>query len=137
MMLMVMMTILPGGVILLQLLSVDFRSESFWQRGAYGDKLSNPWAGRPNAAPFDQNFYLIFNVAVGGYARGRIVMLMMDYGDDGDEGENRWVVAMVTAVVMVMTGKRYPGRAKGNLVMPSACRYGQPSPGMGQQVTGS
>jgi hypothetical protein len=49
-----------------KLLSVDFRSESFWQRGAYGDKLSNPWAGRPNAAPFDQNFYLIFNVAVGG-----------------------------------------------------------------------
>lgn len=28
--------------------------------------LQNPWFGRPNSAPFDQPFYLILNVAVGG-----------------------------------------------------------------------
>lgn len=28
--------------------------------------LDNPWRGQPNNAPFDQNFYLIFNLAVGG-----------------------------------------------------------------------
>ncbi|KAF8589547.1 glycoside hydrolase family 16 protein [Ramaria rubella] len=28
--------------------------------------LENPWAGRGNAAPFDQKFFLIMNVAVGG-----------------------------------------------------------------------
>ena len=28
--------------------------------------LQNPWVNRPNSAPFDQSFYLILNVAVGG-----------------------------------------------------------------------
>jgi hypothetical protein len=28
--------------------------------------LQNPWLGRSNSAPFDQAFYLILNVAVGG-----------------------------------------------------------------------
>jgi len=28
--------------------------------------LQNPWKYRPNSAPFDQPFYLILNVAVGG-----------------------------------------------------------------------
>ena len=42
-------------------------NQSFWQLGGW-DKTSfdNPWAGRGNAAPFDREFYLILNVAVGG-----------------------------------------------------------------------
>jgi len=40
----------------------------FWERGRWSENpnLNNPWRGQPNAAPFDQKFYLIFNVAVGG-----------------------------------------------------------------------
>jgi beta-glucanase (GH16 family) len=42
--------------------------KSFWQLGGWDKKttLDNPWRGQPNVAPFDQKFYLIFNVAVGG-----------------------------------------------------------------------
>jgi len=41
---------------------------SFWQRGGWdkNPNIANPWTGQPNVAPFDQKFYLIFNVAVGG-----------------------------------------------------------------------
>jgi len=28
--------------------------------------MQSPWVGEPNSAPFNRNFYLIFNVAVGG-----------------------------------------------------------------------
>jgi len=45
-------------------LDVDMKSESFWQRGGFTG--FNPWKGQPNNAPFNQDFYLIFNVAVGG-----------------------------------------------------------------------
>lgn len=38
----------------------------FWARGNFGGEHSNPWAGRPPIAPFDQEFYIIFNNAVGG-----------------------------------------------------------------------
>ncbi|ORY92815.1 concanavalin A-like lectin/glucanase domain-containing protein [Leucosporidium creatinivorum] len=46
----------------------------FWQRGDFGSATdngatyTNPWANAtyPNAAPFDQDFFLILNVAVGG-----------------------------------------------------------------------
>jgi len=39
----------------------------FWQKGGW-DKtgMTNPWKNRPCAAPFDQEYYLILNVAVGG-----------------------------------------------------------------------
>ncbi|KAG6812811.1 hypothetical protein H0H92_000269 [Tricholoma furcatifolium] len=49
--------------------------ESFWQRGDFpsvvqnGSEsivLNNPWVNGSTAAPFDQSFYLILNVAVGG-----------------------------------------------------------------------
>jgi beta-glucanase (GH16 family) len=40
--------------------------ESFWQRGEFPDGMSNPWKGRKNVAPFDQEYYIIMNVAVGG-----------------------------------------------------------------------
>ncbi|GFS12995.1 beta-1,3-glucan-binding protein [Elysia marginata] len=37
---------------------------NFWQKGGFGG--SNLWAGGEKMAPFDQEFYMIFNVAVGG-----------------------------------------------------------------------
>lgn len=36
----------------------------FWNRGGFQGQ--NPWEGRPPIAPFDQEFYLIMNLAVGG-----------------------------------------------------------------------
>jgi hypothetical protein len=58
---------------------LDLRfNKPFWQRGDFPDvvqngsnivALQNPWAANAtvaNAAPFDQDFYLILNVAVGG-----------------------------------------------------------------------
>lgn len=50
-----------------KVLNVAF-DQSFWERGSWSKNsaLENPWRGQPNAAPFDQKFYLIFNVAVGG-----------------------------------------------------------------------
>lgn len=46
---------------------------SFWSRGnlkaatlANGTVFDDPWSKHGNAAPFDQDFYLILNVAVGG-----------------------------------------------------------------------
>lgn len=45
-------------------LDVDMHSQSFAQRGHFEN--NNPWHGRGNNAPFDQEFYLILNVAVGG-----------------------------------------------------------------------
>ena len=42
-------------------------NESFWQKGGWDDStVDNPWRGQPHAAPFDQEFYLVLNVAVGG-----------------------------------------------------------------------
>jgi len=36
------------------------------QNGSEAVILTNPWTNGSNAAPFDQSFYLILNVAVGG-----------------------------------------------------------------------
>lgn len=48
-------------------LSLDLTGQSFWQRGGWANSTrDNPWLGRSNAAPFDQRFYLIINLAVGG-----------------------------------------------------------------------
>ncbi|KAK9762625.1 hypothetical protein K7432_011468 [Basidiobolus ranarum] len=47
------------------ILEVPF-NQTFWERGDFPKGLNNPWAGRGKDAPFDQEFYLIFNVAVGG-----------------------------------------------------------------------
>lgn len=45
---------------------------NFWDRGGFGgifvnnSLIQNPWASSPNrGAPFDQEFYLVMNVAVG------------------------------------------------------------------------
>ncbi|KAI8335864.1 concanavalin A-like lectin/glucanase domain-containing protein [Chlamydoabsidia padenii] len=46
-------------------LQVDF-DQSFWQRGAFPEWCANPWKSGSIGAPFDEEFYLIFNLAVGG-----------------------------------------------------------------------
>eukprot|EP00164_Ancoracysta_twista_P006269 GFYU01008709.1.p1 GENE.GFYU01008709.1~~GFYU01008709.1.p1 ORF type:complete len:388 (-),score=122.60 GFYU01008709.1:71-1234(-) len=54
-------------------------TDSFWNKGDFASQTSdNPWAGRPNNAPFDQEFYLVFNVAVGG---------LNSYWPDGQGGK--------------------------------------------------
>ena len=45
-------------------LDVDMSSESFWEKGGFSGL--SPWRNEPNSAPFNQDFYLIINVAVGG-----------------------------------------------------------------------
>lgn len=40
----------------------------FWAKGGFGPPHTNPWEGRPAIAPFDQEFYIILNNAVGGIA---------------------------------------------------------------------
>jgi hypothetical protein len=59
-----------------QIISLRFNKESFWTRGKFPTtftngsdivKLTNPWSkSTENVAPFDQEFYLIMNLAVGG-----------------------------------------------------------------------
>jgi len=39
---------------------------NFWDMGNFPNTLDNPWKYNSKMAPFDQEFYLIFNVAVGG-----------------------------------------------------------------------
>eukprot|EP01105_Mastigella_eilhardi_P014569 TRINITY_DN3315_c0_g1_i2.p1 TRINITY_DN3315_c0_g1~~TRINITY_DN3315_c0_g1_i2.p1 ORF type:complete len:260 (+),score=29.43 TRINITY_DN3315_c0_g1_i2:413-1192(+) len=41
-------------------------NQSFWERGKFPNGTYNPWQGSADNAPFDQKFFLIFNVAVGG-----------------------------------------------------------------------
>jgi beta-glucanase (GH16 family) len=56
---------------LLQVLYTNFDAP-FWNRGRFpqsdenGTLITNPWATGSAGAPFDQEFYLILNVAVGG-----------------------------------------------------------------------
>ena len=58
---------------LLQVMYVNFDGPPLWQRGAFplsdsnGTRLVDPWSHTGNpATPFDQDFYLLINVAVGG-----------------------------------------------------------------------
>ncbi|KAJ3413059.1 hypothetical protein HDV05_008580 [Chytridiales sp. JEL 0842] len=39
---------------------------NFWQKGQFPSNIDNPWDGACSQAPFDQEFYLIMNVAAGG-----------------------------------------------------------------------
>lgn len=45
--------------------------EPFWTYGKFpladsnGTRIQNPWQGKGKTAPFDQDFYLVVNVAVG------------------------------------------------------------------------
>ena len=43
-------------------------TQSFWSKGQFPTSTNNPWANGQTDAPFDQEFYLIMNVAVGGTA---------------------------------------------------------------------
>ncbi|KAI8575461.1 hypothetical protein K450DRAFT_292668 [Umbelopsis ramanniana AG] len=47
------------------LLQVAFE-KPFWERHAFPEWATNPWKGSETSAPFDQEFVLIMNVAVGG-----------------------------------------------------------------------
>jgi beta-glucanase (GH16 family) len=47
-------------------LKVDYTSQSFWDKGGFPTTMDNPWIREPNSAPFNREFYLIFNLAVGG-----------------------------------------------------------------------
>ena len=56
-----------------QVIYVDFTKNNLWERGKFegvyenGTLLTNPWYTSGNSnAPFDQKFFLILNVAVGG-----------------------------------------------------------------------
>jgi len=57
------------------MIDLRFDKESFFQRGDFPKTvvngttevvLENPWEGRSNSAPFDQQFYLVISLAVGG-----------------------------------------------------------------------
>lgn len=39
-----------------------------WHKGKFPKKFDKIWADRGNNAPFDSEFYLIMNLAVGGVA---------------------------------------------------------------------
>ncbi len=41
-------------------------TEPFFTKGGWGPHWNNPWQDGPKNAPFDQEFYLIINLAVGG-----------------------------------------------------------------------
>jgi len=54
-----------------RVLSVNWTQTSFYERGGFAKlRASNPWIGGAPGAPFDQEFYLILDVAVGGAAPG-------------------------------------------------------------------
>lgn len=71
-----------------KVLAVKF-DEQFWTRGQFptatsnGTQLVDPWSGATDkdAAPFDQEFFLILNVAVGG---------TNGYFSDSDYSEKPW-----------------------------------------------
>lgn len=52
----------PSNVVL----KVDFTAESFFTRGQFPSNFKNPWVGEDNSAPFNQEFHIILNLAVGG-----------------------------------------------------------------------
>lgn len=51
---------------LTQIVYFKFPSKGFWDLGNFASNLVNPWFGGTKSTPFDQDFYLILNVAIGG-----------------------------------------------------------------------
>jgi len=49
---------------------LDFKhDETMWEKGSFPDDIDNPWRYETDMnAPFNREFYLIFNVAIGGVA---------------------------------------------------------------------
>jgi len=41
-------------------------TKSFFEKGEFPPGTDNPWVGEPNSAPFNREFYLTINLAVGG-----------------------------------------------------------------------
>jgi hypothetical protein len=60
-------TFMSSSIDGISVLSVPI-NQSFWQRGGWSENanLFNPWASGGANAPFDQRFYLLINLAVGG-----------------------------------------------------------------------
>ncbi len=52
----------PSNIVL----DIDMTTQSFWDRGQFPSKYSNPWQYSGINAPFDTEFYIVMNVAVGG-----------------------------------------------------------------------
>ncbi|CEP03396.1 hypothetical protein PBRA_003156 [Plasmodiophora brassicae] len=50
------------------MLDVHWNKTGHWEFGGWDDdpRMKNPWEGRGSNAPFDQEFFMIMNVAVGG-----------------------------------------------------------------------
>ena len=70
------------------MLDVDTSSETFWQRGGWSGR-DNPWTHETDLnAPFNQEFFLILNVAAGG---------TNGYFPDGECGKT-WSDSSATAV---------------------------------------
>lgn len=50
-------------------INITVDEKGFWELGKFGDissTLKNPWEGGTKMAPFDEEFYIIMNLAVGG-----------------------------------------------------------------------
>lgn len=64
------MTWTPAGITFYidnHVIGVVNAGAGFWARGGFaGTGLPNPWAGASIMAPFDQEFYIIINNAIGG-----------------------------------------------------------------------
>lgn len=54
------------GEVIMRASPTEAGYSSFWDYGQFPGGLDNPWKYNSPMAPFDQEFYLIFNVAVGG-----------------------------------------------------------------------
>ncbi len=52
--------------------TVDVPDGGFWELGQFdtewGEGMENPWENYAKNAPFDKDFYLVLNLAVGGIA---------------------------------------------------------------------
>lgn len=59
-------------------LDVDTKTTSFWNRGNFPSSYNNPWQAGGINAPFDSEFYIVINLAVGGTS---------DYFPDGVAGK--------------------------------------------------
>ena len=47
-------------------MNVTLDKGGFWELGNFSESTHNPWASESIVAPFDQEFFIIMNLAVGG-----------------------------------------------------------------------
>lgn len=79
-------------------LNFDTKNRDMFTAGGFPRNVHNPWEGQARNAPFDQDFYFIFNVAVGG---------TNGYFPDGMCGTKPWYNGQKNP-----PGAFYDGRAK-------------------------